>query len=172
MNKYKLSIILLCVAVVTFTFLFKWKTGSFIKISESSKKEVVKYEFEKRRHDLTTSSLSKSSQNIDKLVGDLIVQLSVHESKCVDDFYLLIKNMPSDSAMLHIMYKIYDYAVFNEKVKTSKGFKNIVTGYNQSKCNEHLYISFEPNDENEMLIVEIGNFVEFINCHCVDKIDD
>lgn len=163
---YKSCLFLIGLLIIFFTFFFKLKTGSFLKIGDEALKEVVKYEIDVRRYDLTSTSLSKSCVNLDLLMKKIKNDLKqLKNNSCVSTIEEKIGLLPSDSALLLIMHKIHDYAIFNKKKLLSNGLINYIIVENQNFCNDTLKIHLVFK-ENEALISEIENFPQFVECIC------
>lgn len=163
---YKSCLFLIGLLIIFFTFFFKLKTGSFLKIGDEALKEVVKYIIHVRRFDITTTSLSKSCVDINLLINQIKTEFKELENdSCANFFADKIEFLPPDSSLVMVMYIIHDNSVLVKREFSQAGYTNLILLENQSLCRDTLKINLVI-DDNVTMISEIENFPQFVECIC------
>jgi len=151
--------------ILIFTILFKAGTGSFLSISTASRKQMIEYEINKRKHDISIPSLKASCEDFDVVLNKLLSDIEKSNNSCVQEFYLKIQDNTRDSIYYKIIEKMYLYAYYYEKEITKNGRELFLYQNKNKSCLAYVQLNF-VNKENNSLISEIKHFPEYLSCYC------
>tara|TARA_Y100000385_G_C13087752_1_gene637221 strand:- start:1180 stop:1686 length:507 start_codon:yes stop_codon:yes gene_type:complete len=165
LKNYNKSLYFLGFGLLLFTFLFKYMTGSFLAISEESKKEMIKYEIDKRKQDISIVSLKASCLNFDKVLDTVLEEFKNKPLDCNTSFYEGVLTSSRDSAYYKIIEKMYEYAYYYDEELSNSG--RIVYLYQDKNktCTSAVKLVF-TNKGEESLIASISNLPNYLACYC------
>lgn len=160
-NAYNLLMLLISFLVIGGGGYFKFKTKSFLSISDSAKKEVLKYKIQKRKYDLTIKSLKQTCEDYDGLSLKLLNEIDSLNTGAMDDFLDLLNSVQKDSVLLLITQRVHEYGDYYEMINTSYGRKSYMY---KEYCNQPVIFEFKQQNEGSLKLVEIYNVYEFLKC--------
>ena len=165
LKNYNKSLYFLGFGLLLFTFLFKYMTGSFLAISEESKKEMILYEINKRKHDISITSLKASCLNYNEVLDKILVEFKNKPSSCNNFFYQEISTISRDSAYFKIIEKMYMHAYYYEEKPTNSGRIVYLYQDKDKTCTSSVKLVF-TNKGEESLIASISNLPNYLACYC------
>ncbi len=166
LNNYQRSIYLIGLALFIFTFLFKYYTGTFLTISKESGKEMISFEINKRKNDISIKSLKASCLNYQDVFNGILLDFKRNDLPCNQLLYNEILTSSMDSAYYKFIEKMYEHANFYEKEITDTGRILYLYQNKNEDCVEPAIITFVDTEE-ESLIESIQNLPNYLECYCV-----
>ena len=164
-SNYKRSTYLIGLALFIFTFLFKYYTGTFLTISRESQKEMISFEINKRKNDISIKSLKASCLNYQNVFNGILLDFRKTDLDCNRLFYNEILTTSMDSAYYKLIQKMYEHANFYEKELTDNGKILYLYQNKNEDCLEPTIITFVDTKE-ESLIKSIQNLPNYLECYC------
>jgi len=161
-----LPLIGLSILLLAGTAFFKFKTGSFLHISNASDREVQRYTINFRRQDLSIPSLTASCRNIDQLYDSVVANTDLTSLPCLSDIAASIHQRPKDSVMLLIFQKLMLHAVFSEDSVINGQLIKFVQNDSFATCGHAAKMVFEQNSQKDWIIVGLEDFDHYIGCIC------
>lgn len=165
LNNYNRSLYFLGFGLLLLTFLFKFMTGTFLTISERSKKEMILYEIDKRKQDISITSLKASCLNYNEVLDNILEEFKNKPLDCNESFYEDVLTSSRDSSYYKIIEKMYEYAYYYEEKPTKSG-RILYLYQNKNKtCMAPVKLVF-TNKGEESLIESISNLPNYLACYC------
>ncbi len=165
-DRRRLMLIAIAVLMIGTTALFKYMTGSFLTISEDSKREVQRYSIDFRRHDLSIQSLTASCKDIGDLYDRLVYDTDFEVSPCFEEIRMAIGRSPKDSVILMVFQEWMRHAVYSESREHNGVLINEVYSETSNKCDSPIQIILERDDADHWLIIELRDLDRFMECSC------
>jgi len=156
----------LAISVIGATALFKYMTGSFLTISEHSKREVQRYTIDFRRHDLSIPSLTASCKDIQDLHDKVVADTDFGVSPCLAEIRTALGRSPKDSIILLVFQEWMRHAVYSESNEHNGLLIKEVYSESSIRCDGHAQVVFERDDADNWLIVELRNLDRYMECAC------
>lgn len=166
MDKKKIILLGIIAFVLVCTALFKYMTGSFLTISEDSKREVQRYAINLRRHDLSILSLTGSCKDIDNLYDLIESETDFSVSPCLEEIKTASGRSPKDSLVLMIFKEWMRHAVYSESREQHGMLINEIYSESNNECGVPLKIVFERDEADYWRITELRDLDKFMKCAC------
>jgi len=165
-DRRRYVLLALAISVIGATALFKYMTGSFLTISEHSKREVQRYSIDFRRHDLTIPSLTASCKDIGDLYDRLVSDTDFGVSPCLAEIQTALGRSPKDSVVLMVFQEWMRHAVYSESLEHNGLLVQEVYSEFSIRCDGPAQLVFERGDADDWLIVELRNLDRYMECAC------
>ncbi len=165
-NRRKYILLALAISAIGATTLFKYLTGSFLTISEHSKREVQRYTIDFRRHDLTIPSLTSSCTDISRVHDRLVRSTDFGQVTCLHGIATAIGHSPKDSIVLMVFQALMRHAVYSEDKITNDTMTKHVYQDRSGGCEHPVILIFVRDGFSTWLIDDIRGFDRYMECLC------